>query len=60
MARTENVALRNYRHARRKVNERLLKAEKEGRLDQELRRIEREAKAWWAKEEGARSRRRAK
>ena len=60
MARTQDVALKNYRRARRTVNERLVKAEKEGRLEAELRRIEREARAWWSKEEGARSRRKAK
>ncbi len=54
MARTRDVALANYRRARRKVNERLVKAEKEGRLQQELRRIEREARAWWSKENTAR------
>jgi hypothetical protein len=60
MARTEDVPLRNYRLARRKVNERLVKAENEGRLEEELRRIEREARAWWSKEEGSRTRRKAK
>jgi len=60
MARTVDVALKNYRRARRKVNDRLVKAEKEGRLAQELRRIEREARAWWDKEDAGKVRRKAK
>jgi hypothetical protein len=60
MAQTADVALKNYRRARRKVNERLVKAEKEGRLEAELRLIEREALAWWSKEELSKNRRKAK
>lgn len=48
----DDGALKNYRRARRTVNDRLAKAEKEGRLEAELRFIEREARAWWAGETG--------
>ncbi len=50
MARTENVttAMREYRRTRRGMNQRLLRAKAEGRLDQELRLIAREAREWWA------------
>ena len=60
MAKTKDVALRNYRRARRTVNDRLAKAEKEGRLEAELRLIEREARAWWAKENTGSGRRKVK
>lgn len=60
MARTRTVAWKNYLRARSKVNERLVKAEKAGRLEEELRRIDREARAWWSKEETSKTRRKAK
>jgi len=61
MARTRDVVWENYRRARRKLNERLLKAKKEGRLREELRQMDREARAWWAKEgTPAKARRKAK
>lgn len=36
--------MRNYRHIRRRMNERLAKALKEGRLDDEMKTIEREGR----------------
>jgi hypothetical protein len=60
MAKAKDVALTNYRRARQTVNDRLARAEKAGRLQEELRLIEREARAWWAKEDAGRSRRKVK
>lgn len=47
MARTEDVAMRNFRKVRREMNNRLAKADREGRLEEELAIIERDALRWW-------------
>lgn len=47
MARAEDVAMKEYRRIRRKMNQRLLRAKKEGRLGQELRVIEREGMEYY-------------
>lgn len=53
--------MRGYRIARRRINHRLVRAHQEGRLEQELRVIEREAREGWAKMETAsKSRHKAK
>ena len=39
--------MRGYRRVRRKLNDRLLKADREGRLVQELEKIEKRALRWW-------------
>lgn len=44
MARTEDVAMQNYRQIRRRMNDRLARALKEGRLDEEMKSIEREGR----------------
>jgi hypothetical protein len=60
MARARDVVWQHYRRARRKVNERLVRAEKDGRLEEELRQMEREARAWLSKGATSKSRRKAK
>lgn len=58
MARTGDV-MRAYRGVRRKLNERLARARKAGKLAEELGKIEQDAMRWWkAGESKAKPRRR--
>lgn len=47
MARTEDLRMKQFRARRRRLSARLAKAEREGRLGEELDAIEREALDWW-------------
>ena len=58
MARTELTGMAACRYVRRRMNARLVKAQKEGRLDEELAEMERRTRRWMA--ETARKPRRRK
>lgn len=61
MARRKDRMIEELRQIRRKISKRLLDAERrEGSCLPELRRMEREARAWWKKEAALRPRRKAK
>ena len=52
----ESRAMRMYYRIKRKMNERLVKAKKEGRLSEEMRAIEREGMRVWKRIFGAKPR----
>ena len=55
------MTMANYRKSRRAMNARLLRAKKAGRLEEELRKIEQETRAWWEKRPaGSKARRKAR